>query len=104
MNDSEFCEHLEIEVTVLQVWVEQRWLVPRREDSGWIFEEDDLARARLIQDLTGPMGVNNDGVDVAMQLLDQIHGLRGRLRALMTAIRSQDPDVQRLILSRVDDE
>ena len=104
MNDSEFCEHLEIEVTVLQVWVEQRWLVPRQAGSGWIFEEDDLARARLIQDLTGPMGVNNDGVDVAMQLLDQIHGLRGRLSALMTAIRSQDPDVQRLILSRVDDE
>ncbi len=104
MNDSEFCEHLEIEVTVLQVWVEQRWLVPRRAGSSWIFEEDDLARARLIQDLTGPMGVNNDGVDVAMQLLDQIHGLRGRLRALMTAIRSQDPDVQRLILSHVDDE
>jgi chaperone modulatory protein CbpM len=50
------------------------------------------------------MGVNDDGVDVAMQLLDQIHGLRGRLSALMTAIRSQDPDIQRLILSRVDDE
>ncbi|WP_455854534.1 chaperone modulator CbpM [Ensifer canadensis] len=104
MNDSEFCEHLEIEVTVLRVWVEQRWLVPRHADRGWIFEDDDLARARLIQDLTGPMGVNDDGVDVAMQLLDQIYGLRGRLSALMTAIRSQDPDIQRLILSRVDDE
>lgn len=104
MNDSEFCEHLEIEVTVLEVWVEQRWLVPRRTDNGWVFEDDDLARARLIKDLTGPMGVNDDGIDVAMQLLDQIHGLRGRLSALMTAIRSQDPDVQRLILSRVDDE
>ncbi|KOF22671.1 transcriptional regulator [Ensifer adhaerens] len=104
MNDSEFCEHLEIEITVLKVWVEQRWLVPRRAESGWIFKDDDLARARLIQDLTGPMGVNDDGVDVAMQLLDQIHGLRGRLGALMTAIRSQDPDIQRLILSRVEDE
>lgn len=104
MNDREFCEHLEIEVQVLRVWVEQRWLMPREAEAGWAFEEADLARARLIQDLTGPMGVNDDGVDVAMRLLDQIHGLRGRLAILMNAIRSQEPEVQRLILSRVEEE
>ncbi|WVT74885.1 chaperone modulator CbpM [Sinorhizobium chiapasense] len=104
MNDREFCEHLDIEVKVLRVWVEQRWLVPREAEAGWSFEEADLARARLIQDLTGPMGVNDNGVDVAMRLLDQIHGLRGRLAELMNAIRSQDPEVQRLILSRVEGE
>lgn len=104
MNDREFCENLDIEVKVLRVWVEQRWLMPREAEAGWLFEEADLARARLIQDLTGPMGVNEDGVDVAMRLLDQIHGLRGRLAELMNAIRSQDPEVQRLILSSVEGE
>lgn len=104
MNDREFCEHLDIEVKVLRIWVEQRWLMPREAEAGWLFEEADLARARLIQDLTGPMGVNDDGVDVAMGLLDQIHGLRARLAVLMSAIRAQEPDVQRLILSRVQDE
>ncbi|OCP03928.1 MULTISPECIES: chaperone modulator CbpM [unclassified Ensifer] len=104
MNDREFCEHLDIEVKVLRIWVEQHWLMPREAEAGWLFEEADLARARLIQDLTGPMGVNDDGVDVAMGLLDQIHGLRGRLAVLMSAIRAQEPDVQRLILSRVQDE
>ncbi|HEV7320715.1 MAG TPA: chaperone modulator CbpM [Ensifer sp.] len=103
MNDREFCEHLEIEVKVLRIWVEQCWLMPEEAATGWSFEEADLARARLIQDLTGPMGVNDDGVDVAMELLDQIHGLRGRLSALMSAIRAQEPEVQRLILSRVDE-
>ncbi|MBK5567803.1 chaperone modulator CbpM [Ensifer sp. SSB1] len=104
MNDREFCENLDIEVKVLRIWVEQRWLMPQEVEAGWLFEEADLARARLIQDLTGPMGVNDDGVDVAMRLLDQIHGLRGRLSVLMNAIRSQDPEVQRLILSRVEGE
>lgn len=104
MNDREFCEHLDIEVTILRVWVEQCWLMPREADAGWLFEEADLARARLIQDLTVAMGVNDDGVDVAMRLLDQVHGLRGRLAVLMDAIRSQEPEVQRLILARVEDE
>lgn len=104
MNDREFCEHLNIEVKVLRIWVEQRWLMPREAETGWLFEEADLARARLIQDLTGPMGVNDEGVDVAMRLLDQVHGLRGRLAALMNAIRSQEPEVQRRILSSVEDE
>lgn len=104
MNDREFCEHLNIEVKVLRIWVEQRWLMPQEADAGWLFEDADLARARLIQDLTGPMGVNDDGVDVAMRLLDQVHGLRGRLTVLMNAIRSQEPAVQKLILSRAEED
>ncbi len=104
MNDREFCEHLDIEVKVLRVWVEQRWLMPQEAEAGWLFEDADLARARLIQDLTGPMGVNDDGVDVAMRLLDQVHSLRGRLSVLMNAIRSQEPAVQRLILSSTEED
>ncbi|ANK72458.1 MULTISPECIES: chaperone modulator CbpM [Ensifer] len=104
MNDCEFCEHLDIEVKVLRIWVEQRWLMPQEADAGWLFEDADLARARLIQDLTGPMGVNDNGVDVAMQLLDQVHSLRGRLAVLMNAIRSQEPAVQKLILSSAEED
>ncbi|KSV79594.1 hypothetical protein N185_00280 [Sinorhizobium sp. GW3] len=104
MNDREFCEHLDIEVKVLRIWVEQRWLMPQEADAGWLFEDADLARARLIQDLTGPMGVNDDGVDVAMQLLDQVHSLRGRLAVLMNAIRSQESAVQKLILSSAEED
>ncbi|WP_077961177.1 chaperone modulator CbpM [Ensifer adhaerens] len=104
MNDHEFCEHLDIEVKVLHIWVEQRWLMPQEAEAGWLFEDADLARARLIQDLTGPMGVNDDGVDVAMRLLDQVHSLRGRLAVLMNAIRSQEPAVQKLILSSAEED
>lgn len=104
MNDREFCEHLDIEVKVLRIWVEQRWLMPQEADAGWLFEDADLARARLIQDLTGPMGVNDNGVDVAMQLLDQVHSLRGHLAVLMNAIRSQEPAVQKLILSSAEED
>ena len=104
MNDSEFCERLEIETTVLKVWIERRWLVPPQSAGRPDFDEAELARARLIQDLVGPMGVNDDGVDVAMQLLDQVHGLRARLNRLAEAVRRQDAEVQRRILAVLDIE
>jgi len=34
----------------------------------------------LIQDLTSDLGVNHEGVDVILHLMDQIHGLRRALR------------------------
>ncbi|MBD9371997.1 MerR family transcriptional regulator [Rhizobium sp. ARZ01] len=104
MKDTEFCSNLEIEINVLDFWVEHHWLVPEEQNGTRVFHEADLARARLIQDLAGPMGVNEDGVDVAMQLLDQIHSLRGKLGILMDAIRTQDRDVQRRILAVIDKE
>ncbi|PTM99029.1 chaperone modulator CbpM [Mycoplana dimorpha] len=100
MRDTEFCRTLEIEGTLLELWVEHRWLVPDEQAGIRTFHEADLARGRLILDLVGPMGVNEHGVDVAMQLLDQVHSLRGKLGALMEAIRTQDQEVQRRILDR----
>ncbi len=102
MNDLEFCERLEIETSVLKVWIERRWLVPPQASGHPDFDEAELARARLIRDLVGPMGINDDGVDVAMQLLDQVHGLRSRLNRLMDAVRRQDAEVQRRILAVLD--
>ncbi len=53
----------------------------RRETSeGWRLSNIDLARARLILDLHGPMGVNDEGIAVVLHLLDQVHGLRRALR------------------------
>jgi chaperone modulatory protein CbpM len=104
MKDADFCRTLEIEVAVLDLWVEHHWLVPEEEDGRRIFHEADLARARLIQDLVGPMGVNEDGVDVAMQLIDQVHSLRSKLAALVHAIRTEDPEVQRRILALADEK
>ncbi len=102
MKDTEICAYLDIEVSVLDVWVEQQWLVPDEEDGMRNFRPADVARGRLILDLIGPMGVNEDGVDVAMNLVDQIYSLRGRLDALLTAVRAEDPTVQERIRSRIE--
>jgi chaperone modulatory protein CbpM len=100
MDENEICHRLEIEMTVLNVWVEQKWLVPTAPNKRH-FRDADVARGRLILDLTKRMGVNEAGVDVVMDLLDQVYGLRGTLRDLTAAIREQDAEVQRRILSSV---
>ena len=41
-----------------------------------------VGRARLIQDLKTDLGVNDEGVDVILHLLDQLHGLRRALDQL----------------------
>lgn len=83
----------QIETETLSAWVEASWLIPRQEE----FSEADVARAQLIRDLKDDLGVNDDGVEVILNLLDQIHGLRQSLGELMHAVRGQPEDVQQRI-------
>ncbi|HEY0124727.1 MAG TPA: chaperone modulator CbpM [Rhizobium sp.] len=102
MNESEFRLRLEIDVTVLEVWIDQGWLIPETTEEGRSFRDADLARGQLILDLINAMGLNEPGVDLVMDLVDQLHGLRSTLRDLTDAVRRQNLDVQHHILSELD--
>ncbi len=67
---------LHLQATMLEAWVSAGWIAPEAAE----YSEADLARACLIRDLREAMGVNDEGVGVALDLLDQIHGLRRALR------------------------
>ncbi|NLR95414.1 MerR family transcriptional regulator [Rhizobium sp. P38BS-XIX] len=101
MDEREFRLHLEIETTVLEVWISEGWLVPEETAQGRSFREADIARGQLILDLHNAMGVNEPGVDVVMDLVDQLHSLRATLRDLTDAVRQQPSHVQELILSEL---
>ena len=77
-----------LDAASLEAWIEAGWLVPRRSGSERVFSELDLARAWLIRDLRGGMGVNEEGIAVALGLLDQVHGLRQALRRLGSALHA----------------
>jgi len=82
MGKQEFLACLGLQGWTLEVWLEQRWLLPEQPDTGLRFSDIDVARARLIQELTARLGVNNEGVDVILHLMDQLHGLRQALAQL----------------------
>jgi chaperone modulatory protein CbpM len=87
MDRIEICHHVGIEWPELRFWIESGWIYQAGGIAG--FTEADEARARLIKDLNGRMGINREGIAVILDLLDQIHGLR----RLLTAYRlQQEPD------------
>ena len=73
----------------LDVWIEEEWLVPIGTGAEPAFSEADLARAQLIRDLIGGLGVNGEGVGVILHLLDQMHGLRSAMTGLLDSARSK---------------
>ena len=82
MSKEEFLRSAGIETRTLEVWIEQRWLIPEGTASEPAFSERDIARARFILDLGATFGVNDEGIDVILHLVDQMHGLREALAQL----------------------
>jgi chaperone modulatory protein CbpM len=56
-------------------YVEYEWIQPCSREP-WEFDDEDIARARLIRELTNDFGVNEEAVPIILHLLDQIHTLR----------------------------
>ena len=81
----EFLDRAQLDRETLEVWIEEEWLVPSGTATELAFSEADLARAELIRDLMQDLGVNDEGVGVILNLLDQVHGLR---RALADTLQS----------------
>lgn len=72
----DFLYRTRLDQETLEVWIEEEWLAPQGPVSEPAFSEVDLARAKLIRELQQDLGVNNEGVGVILNLLDQMHSLR----------------------------
>jgi chaperone modulatory protein CbpM len=83
MNKQQFLTSAGLEVQTLEFWIEQQWLVPDETASEVSFSDTDVARAHLIRDLKGDFGVNDEGIDVILHLVDQLHGLRKAFAELL---------------------
>jgi chaperone modulatory protein CbpM len=84
----DFVTRANIDRETLEIWIEEEWVLPHGRTDALEFSEADLARARLIQNLIDDLGVNTEGVGVALRLIDQVHDLRRALAVL--AARSRE--------------
>jgi len=78
-----------LEIETLEVWIKEKWLIPRADATGQEFSDADIARVHLIKDLKHDLGVNDEGIGVILNLIDQVHGLRRTLRELLDSVRSK---------------
>lgn len=87
MNKHEFLTCSGLHVETLEFWLEQHWIIPEETSAGMNYSGVDVARARLIQDLKTDFGVNDEGVDVILHLVDQLHAMRRALAQLQRDIQ-----------------
>jgi chaperone modulatory protein CbpM len=88
MQYHEFLVRARLEDNVLKDWVAAGWLIPTDHAGETQFSDADLARAHLINDLKGDIGVNDEGVAVILHLLDQLHGLRKTFGEFLSAVET----------------
>jgi len=82
----------------LTLWVERGWVRPEQADAGWVFEEIDVARVRLIHDLRRAMMVQEETIPLVLSLLDQMYAFRGRLRSVLRALEGQPEPIRQAVL------
>ncbi len=78
----------------LHAWIEAEWLIPGDTSLELSFSAIDIARARLIRDLQVEFGVNDEGVGVILNLVDQIHGMRRALMQLRHGMVNDDHPIR----------
>ena len=70
-------------------WVTRGLLRPTGGADSWTFETIDVARTHLLAELTGDLGLDDETVEMVIDLVDQVHTLRGQLDLIGRAIAEQ---------------
>jgi MerR family transcriptional regulator/heat shock protein HspR len=80
----------------LRIYEAKGLVRPRRTPGNTrLYSEADLERLRLIQRLTGQLGLNLAGVETVLRLEDELDRLRSRLERLEEQMREEIRDVHR---------
>lgn len=78
----------------LMSFVEARIVSPIRSEQGNMYRQIDVVRIELLCELSEQFDLNNDGLAVVMSLIDQLHGVRAELRAVLDVVAAEPPDVR----------
>jgi len=94
-------EDLNLEGDLLRDWIGQRWIRPTLNDGEPLFDEADMARARLIAELRADFNVTDEAMPMVLRLMDQVYALRKALNELTQAINACPPEVREMISGKL---
>ncbi|MEZ5778098.1 MAG: hypothetical protein R3E44_07025 [Paracoccaceae bacterium] len=86
---------------VLMSYVEAQVVTPMLTDRGPVFRQIDIVRLELLCELSEGFDLDEDALGVVMSLIDQLHGARAELRAVLAAIENEPADVQERLAEAV---
>lgn len=87
-----------IDRATIEDYIARQWLRPVSGETGWHFEDIDIARLELVCHLKQDIEVNEEGMEVVLSLLDQLYGMRAQMQNLTNAIARQPLEVQTEIM------
>lgn len=90
----------ELDAEQLDRYIRAGVVVPVQSATGPLFRELDLARLNLVVDLTEGYHLDEEALGLVMSLVDQLHGLRGDMRAILDAV-AREPAETRVRLKTV---
>ena len=99
VDQPEFAGAIRVDIERLQVFIDRGWVSAPILEGRQVIREVDAARAALIADLADEMGVNDEGIDLVLDLLDQLYGLRTALGNLIDALAVQPRGVRRHLVN-----
>lgn len=96
------CRMASLEPGELDRWVAERWVLPESVASGYVFNDVDVARVRLIVELRRDLAVGEESVPVVLRLLDQLYATRRRMRTLLRAIEALPEEHRAALIRRLE--
>jgi chaperone modulatory protein CbpM len=85
----EFLARSGIDIRTIEQWFALEWIAPPQAAPRAVISEVDAARAFFIRDLKVEFGVNDEGIEIVLRLVDQMHGLRRAMLALGEELMNQ---------------
>lgn len=98
LNLDEMLARTRLERGQLVAWIEEGWVVPSRDEGGFVFDDIDAARVNFISELVRDMMIGEEAIPVVLSLVDQINALRTTLKqVLLAAEELPEPARARLV-------
>ncbi|SDH69911.1 chaperone modulator CbpM [Alloyangia pacifica] len=76
-------------------------ITPAEAHGQTVYRQVDIARMELLCDLCDDFELNDEALALVMQLIDQLHGTRGDLVALMRALGEEPEEVKIRVQGRL---
>jgi chaperone modulatory protein CbpM len=81
----------------LSAFVAAEIVTPVQTEAGPAYRQIDRVRLELLCELSDGFDLDEDALGVIISLIDQLHGVRSDLRAVLAAVEREDEAVRRRI-------
>lgn len=78
----------------LMVLIAAEVVIPLQTDAGPGFRQIDIARLRLLCELSDDLDLDDDARGIVIALLDQLHDARNALRAIARALAAEPAELR----------